>query len=346
MRENLVSIDRKLIGEKITKNIYNSKGVLIVTKDTILTEHIYRKLREYRIGNIYIEIPKHREKENEKIYKEIKVSYRKAIKDIKEIISQISINGKLDCEKIIEMKDAIKLNSKHQGYFIDCINELKQVDEYTFNHSINVAVYSMLIASWMNLPEEHIENIIMAGILHDSGKSRIAKQILNKEGPLNEQEFKEIKNHPRLGYDICKKIEALDNNVLLGILQHHEKSDGSGYPSKLKNQEIHLYAKILAIADVYDALTSKRAYKDKLTPFDTFKKMEEIGYSHFDPEVLLIFLKHMSYYYIGFKVKLNTGELGEIAYISLKDEYKPIIKTDEKIIDISKTSTYKVVELI
>lgn len=89
MRESLVSIDRKLIGEKITKNIYNSTGVLIVTKDTILTEFIYRKLREYRIGNIYIEIPKEKEKENEneKIYKEIKVSYRKAIKDIKEIIS-------------------------------------------------------------------------------------------------------------------------------------------------------------------------------------------------------------------------------------------------------------------
>lgn len=346
MRESLVSIHRNLIGEKISKDIYTSTGVLIITKDTILTERIYKKLREYRIGNIYIEISKEKEKENEQIYKEIKISYKKAIQDIKEIISQISINGKLEPEKIIVMKDSIKSNSKHQGYFIDCINELKQVDEYTFNHSINVAIYSMLIASWMNISENHIENIIIAGILHDIGKSRIPTKILNKKGSLNEQEFEEMKKHPRLGYDICKNIKGLDKNVLLGILQHHEKSNGSGYPAQLKNQGIHLYAKILAIADVYDALTSKRVYKDKLTPFDTFKKMEEIGYCHFDPEVLLIFLKHMSYYYIGFKVKLNTGELGEIAYISLKDEYKPIVKIDGKIIDISKDSKYRVVELI
>lgn len=346
MRGSLVTIDKKWIGEKIAKDIYNDRGVLVVSEGKILTEKLYKMIREYRIGSIHIAFSNGEEGYCENTYKTVKKTYIDGVENIKDVINEISKNGKINQEKIMDLKDSINLNSNQFGYFIDCINELKQSDEYTFNHSINVAIYSMLISSWMNLSQEHIENAILAGILHDVGKAKVPNNILNKKGRLDDTEFNEMKKHSTYGYEICKNIDNINPNIPSAVLQHHEKSDGTGYPMRLKAREINPYAKILAVADVYDALTSKRVYKEKITPFDTFRKMEEIGYNHFDPNVLLTFLKNISYYYVGFKVMLNTGEIGEIAYISPKDDYKPIVKINERIIDTSKEMDYNIIEMV
>jgi HD-GYP domain-containing protein (c-di-GMP phosphodiesterase class II) len=134
--------------------------------------------------------------------------------------------------------------------------------------------------------------IIKAGVLHDIGKIKIPLKLLNKKEKLSKEEFEIIKLHPLLGYDIVKNVDSISENVKLAVLMHHEKENGSGYPNGLKGQDIPLYAKICAIADIYDALTTNRAYKKKITPTHAFKILRSMAGDHLNVELLLIFLEN------------------------------------------------------
>lgn len=164
-------------------------------------------------------------------------------------------------------------------------------DKYTSFHSHNVAYYSREIAKAMNLSQKECDNLYLGGLLHDFGKIGISESILNKPSRLTDAEFEQIKQHPQKGYEMLKHITYFSKNSILDmVLYHHEKFDGTGYPSKLKGEEIPLVARIMAVADAFDAMTSNRIYR----------KVEDVDYalceissgkhSHFDPEIADIFL--------------------------------------------------------
>lgn len=130
------------------------------------------------------------------------------------------------------------------------------------------------------------------------------------------------------------------------ILRHHERVDGCGYPLGIPGEYLSIYTKIIMVADVYDTLTSERAYKKRLTPFDTFLEMEKRGYDHFDPQVLLVFLRNIANHYTGAKVRLNTGEIGEIACCLPQNIAKPLIVVNGKCINLSRESEYSIAEVL
>ena len=223
---------------------------------------------------------------------------------------------------------------------------MKEKDQYTFTHSINVALYSMLIAKWLELSEKQITGVIQAGVLHDIGKTKIKPEILNKKGPLLPEEFEQIKQHPIYSYQIIKDIPQISKKTLAGVIMHHERENGTGYPLGVSGKHIPLYAKTIAVADVYDALTSERVYKKRVTPFETFREFEKIGYGEFDVKIMLTFLANIANFYIGSKVKMNTGEIGEIVFVPPYSISKPIVSCGGKYIDLAKDPSYAIEEMI
>lgn len=164
-------------------------------------------------------------------------------------------------------------------------------DYYTHTHSLNVSIYSLCLGSELKLSETKLNALGRAGLLHDLGKSRLDHNIVNKKGLLNYFEVQQMKKHPYLGYATAIKIGIRDKNILDDIRHHHEKLDGTGYPDELKGEEITLFPRIIAVCDVFDALTTKRSYKKALNSFDAIYLMKTHMHQHLDMNIVNIFIK-------------------------------------------------------
>lgn len=336
-------------GQILAENIFR-KDSLVAPKNLRLTPYAIRKLIEFNITEItiyseaesleqlIIDGPPTKEK--------FKAQYEENAHVVKDVLNDLITGKKLDMENMTPVFSSVYQQVTHNYSLIDCINEVRTADVYTYHHSLNVSLYAGLIGLWLGLPEKTIQEIIQVGVLHDVGKTKVAQEVLFKPEPLTAEEFEEMKKHSVYGYKIVKNVHELNEGICNGVLMHHEKANGKGYPLGLTNPEIHPYAKIIAVADVYDALTSERVYKKRYTPFDTFEELQKIGYTQFDPIVMLTFLNNIASYYTGAKVLMNTNETGEIMAILPQNISKPIIKVNGKIIDLSKDSYYQIAEML
>jgi len=214
-------------------------------------------------------------------------------------------------------------------------------------HGVNVAMLSILICHWSGEFSEDIEDIAMAGILHDIGKIRIPSSILNKASFLSAEENKIIKKHAHDGVKMVRKFENISENVVKGILHHHERLDGSGYPQSLKEDQIHRIGKIIAIADIYESLTTKRVYQNKITPYLACQLLLKGSYSgKTDIKLTNKFAHGILELYIGSTVKLNTGETGEVIFNNRYLLDKPLVKVNDRFIDLSNETDYSIIEIV
>ncbi len=280
-----------------------------------------------------------------KISKETRQQYEFCTETAKILFQNVAENDVIDLEAFKIIKNHVESNFKDNFKIIGCINLFKYADSYTYTHSINVALLSMLIGQWMKYGENMIESLLIAGLLHDIGKMKIDPEILNKPGKLTDSEFEEMKNHPRYSYELLQHNKNISLDVKIGILMHHEKIDGSGYPYGVYSENINDIAKVLAVADVYDAMLSERPYKKKHSPFDVMQLMQEGVFGKLDTKILLTFLTHIASYYIGVYVQLSTGEIGEVVAINPACVYRPIIKVKDKYIDLFTEKSISIVEL-
>ncbi|MFW5500005.1 MULTISPECIES: HD-GYP domain-containing protein [unclassified Maridesulfovibrio] len=182
---------------------------------------------------------------------------------------------------------------------------LKRYDEYTYTHSINVNLYSLLLGKALGLQREDLEMLGIAALFHDVGKGRIPNKVLNKPGKLTDSEYEVMKSHSSKGLEVLKGVEGLDRAVLRGVFEHHERFDGNGYPSGIKGDDIHPFGRIIAISDVYDALTSVRVYKKAVSPAKTLSLMYKWKGTDFDPAYLNRFIRVMGIYPPGTMVQLD-----------------------------------------
>lgn len=216
------------------------------------------------------------------------------------------------------------------------IEKIKDLDDITYAHSHNVTLISYAIGRWLGLKAEDLEKLTISAILLDIGKMKIDPELLNKKGPLTADEKDECKKHVVYSYELVKDYENLDNKIKQTILLHHERMDGSGYPMGFKKDKIPLFARIVAIADIYDALTSGRPYREKKTPFEAIKILETEYIDKLDTKILYIFLRRIGNCFIGQRVRLNDGRIGEIVFLPKQYLYKPIIKLipSEEMLDL------------
>lgn len=246
------------------------------------------------------------------------------IKPIKELVSKIVKETIANREGILQL---IKL---------------KDFDSYTFSHSINVCLLSVLVGTELNLSKEELENLGLGALLHDIGKVRIPKKVLNKPGRLTKEEFEFVKKHSDFGYQMVKKDAEIDFSSKLVVYHHHERLDGRGYPLGLKDEQIHDMAVVTALADVYDALTTSRPYRKGLSPYEAMKIIISESPTNYRSGIASLFVKTFSLYPPGTFVKLNTEETGLVVRINKESILRPVVRL---LFDREKRVLDEVVEL-
>lgn len=202
---------------------------------------------------------------------------------------------------------------------------LKTADDYTFMHSVAVCALMIALARQLGLDETQVREAGMAGLLHDLGKAMIPLDVLNKPGKLTDEEFDLVKTHPEEGHKLLLEGSSVSDVTKDVCLHHHEKIDGSGYPKGLNSETMSLFAKMGAVCDVYDAVTSNRPYKAGWDPAESIKRMAEWK-GHFDPLVFQAFVKSLGIYPIGSLVKLASGKLGVVIEQGEQSLLKPKVK--------------------
>lgn len=223
---------------------------------------------------------------------------------------------------VAEISDSV---TRNPGALIS-LARLKTADDYTYMHSVAVCALMIALAKQLGLDDQQTRSAGIAGLLHDLGKAMIPLKVLNKPGKLTDEEFSIIKKHPEEGHQLLLNGNGADDVALDVVLHHHEKTDGSGYPKGLKDSEISLFAKMGAVCDVYDAITSNRPYKAGWDPAESLRKMAEWADGHFDQRVFQAFVKSLGIYPIGSLLRLDSGRLGIVIDQGEKSLLTPRIK--------------------
>jgi len=322
--------------------------VLVLSSGTILTPASIRKLQNMVLAGIQIVEKTTDDGQAEPLIIEDRLSeeYRKSVESFKKVFLGARIGKKLVKEELEECLDSLMEEISNDNNIAKRLWQIENCDEYTYDHSVQVCMISTLLGKWLGLSGAELKGLALAGLMHDIGKINIPDEILNKPEELSEGEFKIMKTHPTLGYVLLMNNKGFDDNLLQAVFQHHERYDGTGYPNGIKGKEINKYARIVTIADVYSAMSSDRIYRKKRSPFEVASIIMDSTFGSFDPYYSMIFLNKISQFYVGNVVKLTTGEIGEVVMIPRNEPARPLVKVENRFIDLLKDHSIEIEEII
>ena len=272
--------------------------------------------------------------------------YKKTIRKMGDLVEDIRFSRQLYLDSIQGYAEDIAMYIKKHDNILSLEYHKDKAYSYLLTHPVNVAIVSGVIGKWLKLNEADLVRLICSGLLHDIGKAKIRDSILNKPDLLNQGELEMVRNHTKYGYQLLKDLNIFDEDILSGVLYHHERQDGRGYPEQLQGDEIPLFARIIAVADIYDAMTSKKAYKDKCSPFKVVGEIEENRFESLDPRICQVFLENILNYYPGSKVRLNNDKVGTIICVNHGEYRRPVIYCGDEQINLSKERDLEIVEII
>ncbi len=242
------------------------------------------------------------------------------------LAEDVKLGKPLKMEKVSHVVDEVFDSILRNRDALMTLMAFKNKDDYTYMHSVNVAILMTLLAQSDKLPEERVKDLATGGLLHDIGKSGIPFAIINKPGPLSDDERSLMEQHPRLGLEIAKHVEQLSEEILNIIYQHHERLNGTGYPQGLSEGQISWGARAAAICDIYDAVTSDRSYASAMLPTDALKYIFSKGeQGELDFEVVQKFIHAVGIYPVGSLVRLNSGFIAKIVESSKSNPLQPVV---------------------
>lgn len=347
----LISIEHLKQGMILSEDILNENGVVYLNTGTEVKERHIHLLQNLGVGFVYIKSETQDEESHETenllpLEKDYSQEFKRTLESFKNLYINVRLGKKVVIDEVKDSLEPLVSGILNNNNILGSLRRIEVNDEYTFKHSINVSLISSMIGKWLGYSSKDLMDLSVASLLHDLGKCKIPIDILNKPAKLNDVEYEVIKGHSYHGFQLLGESGQLSQDALYGVLSHHERMDGSGYPNATSGYKIHEYARIIAIADTFDAMTSDRVYKSKLSPFLVAEEMLRESYSHLDVNITSLFLNNISKFYVGNVVRLNTGDIGEIVLVSKYNMTRPLIKVESKYFDLSKHYEYEIVEVI
>lgn len=343
-----LSIKELSDGMIIDEDIYTASGNLILNKGFFIEKpHLVKNILEQNdVSFVKVLIVPH---QNDKTTteKEIKETIKEEIRSFHEHFQENTSRIRDRVDEIVSGNTSIDffqdfldkaLTSSNDNFLniFQLMQKTKSSDDITFSHCYAVAMTTNTLGKWLGLQGDDLEDLTLAALLSDVGKTMVPNEILYKQGPLNEEEDLLAKNHVSYSGKLLEKVD-LSSQIRSAIQFHHEREDGSGYPFGLVGDEIPYFAKIIAVADVYVALTSKRPYRRLYTPFEAMHILERDFIKTLDVTILTTFLKKISASYLGNPITLSNGQRGTIIFIGPHNYARPVIQIDDidVVIDLS-----------
>lgn len=329
------------LGRIIKNDLINSYGVTVVPAGSLLNEEHIQILKKHKIDAIDMIFLSQMELE----HIDCSETVDQLVDLSKEIFSSFRISRKIPLLDIrTEVIPVIQQVSTNPDVF-QMFEAIQGMDEYIHQHNIGVGILSTLIGRWMNMGDSELAILSLAATLHDVGNLKIPAEILNKPGKLTEVEFAAVKKHTVYGYEMLKETAGVSSRIALVALQHHERNDGQGYPFGLKENKIDIFSKIVAVADVFHAMSSNRPYHAPIPFHIIVDQMRRESFGALDPHIVSIFLENIVKRTIGRNVVLTDGRVGQVVSLNPHDIETPLIKIDDEYIDLGKVSNLNIKEI-
>lgn len=304
------------------------------------------------------EIKNSAEQEHESFLKQVKESkefevfhsaFVDSVDNLKNVFSKVVMhNEQIDGESILSDVENVVSKGRNSIHILDMLQCMRGYDDVTYVHSVNVALLSNMIGRivYPDISDEELKVLTLAGLLHDIGKMMVPDNIIQKKGRLTLPEYNLVKTHVLFGNNILKGIDNLDPRIAEVAMRHHERCDGTGYPGGYKREQIEPFARIVAIADTYDAMTSDRAYRAAICPFDVIEMFEREGIVKYDVAFLLPFLEKAVQAYMNTDVRLSTNQIGKVIMINKNEFSKPVVQVGDEFYDLSKETNDIVIDKV
>lgn len=318
--------------DQLAKAIYNENGQPLLNHGVYLTTNMISRLKEKGVSFVYVEDDQTNDIFVDDVIKDS--TRRKSLQMIKEnfqtISKQMELGKSIDMDKLSPsfssiVKSILSDISSHKEA-VSMLSDVYCYDSYIFHHSLNVTVYSLALGKKMGLTNRQLEELGLGAILHDIGKIAVPIEILNKQEALTDEEFQLIKEHSTIGFDILRKSHTISLLTAHCAYQHHERLDGSGYPRGLMGKDIHLYGKLIGIADVFDAVTANRVYRKARLPHEALEILFAGANTLFDKDMVEMFAKTVAIYPVGLEVKLSDGRMGIVSRQNGVLTSRPVIR--------------------
>lgn len=356
-----VRVEDLKIGTVISKDMFNESGNLMLSSGTVVDQNHINYFLSHGIDKMLID-------EVEEVveaispahgaYEKLRFLYRRALDEAKIMHSTVFQGNPIDLDAISEIVvQGVEVTETEENV-LRVLRTVSQGEDYLFSHPVNVSILASKMAMWLGYDPLLAG---LAGVFHDIGKARIKSQLFYKTTPLEVGELDQIKEHPMLGYDVLKKAFSgiLDGSVkhkyitpqyakeiLRTTIEHHERETSAGYPFGLNSENISFYSKIISVADVYDAITSDRHYREGASPYVAFRIMQEEAFRGLNAQITQVFLDKIARYFVGNKVRLSDGRLGEVVYLNKNDPNHPLVKCGQDFVDLSTNYSITIEEVL
>lgn len=340
----LIKIDAAKEGMILAKNVYDNNGNLLISSGSLLKESYIEKLKSSGKTSLYVGSLSEGSELPEPISETLRLKTAKTLKGIAESIR--TGNKTVDLSQVKHLAEQIIKEFEQDANTCIVTTDPKDIDDYVYRHSVNTCLISLVLAKSMFLSKERVKTLAIGALLHDIGTAFVPKEILEKRSSLNKEELFKVREHSRFGYVFLSRFKTVNLFTRHIAYQHHERADGSGYPRGLKNGQIDPLAKIVSIADVFDAMTSDKPYKKAMRNSEAIKELSEDTHL-FDQQIVSILLKSIAPFTLGEKVQLNNGESAYVLRVNPREIDKPLVSVErakkQLIIDLKKQGTYEII---
>jgi HD-GYP domain-containing protein (c-di-GMP phosphodiesterase class II) len=339
-------------GMILARPVLSHTDNVLINENTVLNEQLLNLLLTWGIQNIGVKEPLMVPEDNifslvseEQLFCD---NHSLIVKDLRDAFEHTRYFKEAPLAKMNELADQAVETLINSSGVISHLFSIRTTDDYTFRHSVNVGIIAGIIGKWLDIKGRELRNLVLTGLLHDIGKTQIPLEILNKPGPLTPDELAVMQDHPSLGFELIKAAATkLPEPVVLGVWQHHERMDGHGYPFSVPGNEVSRFARIIAVADVYDAMTSDRVYRKAVTPFNVVAEVFGSTFSVFDPAVAVPFINRVKDSLIGYIVRLSDGNQARVIYLDRDRPAQPVVRlADGRYIDLEKNRELTIVEVV